>query len=404
MKRPTHQIQLFTSAFTALVASVLLPSTIHAQGLLGIGHYGSEVSEASPLKLSVGVEGGYDSNTNTAPSGSENSSYFGGGGIGLFYAYANDLSRLDLGGNFGAQWYEDAGPISDDIFYNTRLSANASHRFSDRFRVTNNSLIAYEIEPNYLIGASIALREDQYLYWYNRTALWYQLSKRFSLVTGYAIQGINYEESLLSTREDRLTHVFSQQLRYSLSSKTAVRAEYRYAMTDYDSINYDYKSHYALGGIDHRFSETTAGTLVAGAEFREYDRFEKTTQPYVEAGLNYRMSTRTSLRWMARIGLENNEVFGFSERYSYRTGLTANHAINDRLRATAGVSFVRSDFEGAEFDSIEEHAVSGQIGLAYRVVQNVDLRLGYHYTNYSSDNSARDYDRSRVTIGATANF
>ncbi len=376
-----------------------------AQGLLGIGTYGSEFTEASPLRISVGTEAGYDTNTNTS-SDNKNSSAYAGAGVGLFYAFANELTRLDLGGNLSGQWYDDPGTLSDDVFYNTRLSANASHRLNDRTRITNNSLVAYEIEPDYLIGASIALRDDQYLYFYNRTAVFYELSKRWSSVTGYAIQGITYEESLLSNREDRLTHTVNQQIRYSLTPKTTLKGEYRFSKTDYDSINYDSNSHFALAGVDHRFSDSTAGTFVAGAEFREYDTFNAgdSTQPYVEAGVTHRTSTRTSFRWIARAGLENNEIFGFRERYSYRTGVTVNHAISDKLRATGGVSYVHSDFKGAQFDSISEDAVSLQAGLAYRIVENIDLRLGYLFTNYSSDDENRDYDRQRVSLGATATF
>lgn len=107
---------------------------------------------------------------------------------------------------------------------------------------------------------------------------------------------------------------------------------------------------------------------------------------------------------MARASLEDNEIFGFNERYSYRKGVTVNHAITDKLRAMAGASYVFSDFEGDVFDSINEDTIALQTGLAYRVVENVDLRLSYYYTTNASDDENRDYDRHRVSLVATATF
>lgn len=263
----------------------------------------------------------------------------------------------------------------------------------------NNALVSHETEPDYFIGASVALRDDQYLFFYDRISGFYQINKRWSSATGYGIQGITYEDSLLSEREDRLTHTVSQQIRYSFTPNTTGRAEYRLKATEFDSIDYDSMSHFALAGIDHRFSETTTGTVVAGAEFRDYDRNGRdSTSPHVEAALSHRLSDRTSFRWVARASLEDNEIFGFNERYSYRTGVTVNHAITDKLRAMAGASYVFSEFEGDVFDSINEDTIALQTGLAYRVVENVDLRLSYYYTTNASD------DENRVSLGATATF
>ena len=398
----THpRLALIASAIVALSG---FGNPAFSQGLLGIGTSGSEITQSSPLKISVGVDAGYDSNSTTSAK-DENSSAYVGAGVGLFYTFANELTRLDLGGNLGAQYYDDAGSMNDNVFYNTRFTANVSHEISDRFRITNNGLVSYETEPDYFIGASVALRDDQYLFFYDRISGFYEINKRWSSVTGYGIEGITYEDEILSEREDRLTHTISQQLRYSFTPKTTGRAEYRLKATDYDSIDYDSMSHFALAGVDHRFSETTVGTLVAGAEFRDYeDMGSDSTSPHAEAALTHRLSDRTSLRWLARAGLEDNEIFGFSERYSYRTGITMDHAFTDRLRATGGASYVFSDFEGDIYESMTEDTIALQAGLAYRVVQNVDLRLSYYFTQNDSDDENRDYDRHRVSLGATASF
>ena len=129
---------------------LLIASTaerVSAQGLLGVSQHGSEISESEPLRVTVTGEAGYDSNSNTAPGNDKVDSYFAGGGLGVFYAFANDRTRLDLGGNLTALYYDQTA-TDDNVFYNGRFTANLGHRISRRLEVTNNGMIAYEIEPD----------------------------------------------------------------------------------------------------------------------------------------------------------------------------------------------------------------------------------------------------------------
>ena len=379
--------------------------TASAQGLLGIGQYGSEINETVPLKVTAGAQFGYDSNTNTASDDEDKiDSFFYGGGLGLFYAFANENTRLDIGGNFAALYYEDSA-TNDDVFYNTRFTANLGHQITRQMRLTNNAMVAYEIEPDYLVAASTALRDDQYLFFYNRTALWYGLTPQLSSVTSYTIQGVDYESGILSAREDRLTHLFGQQMRYALSAQTSLRGEYRYGITDFDRAPYDSTSHYVLGGFDHRISNYTEFSVVGGAEYRKYDQFDSFWKPYAEAGVRHRLSEETQLRWMGRVGLEDNEVFGFQDRFTYRTGLSIHQQFSTQMRGHAGISYIHSDFNGgSDRPDVKEDAVSLQAGLAYQLLENVEVHAGYYFTTYSSDDNFRDYDRHRVTVGATGSF
>ncbi len=129
----------------------------------GLGKSGSDITESSPLSVSVGAEFGYVTNTNTS-SKNEIDSLFSGGGIGVFYALATETTRFDIGGNLSGLYYENTAPYQDDVYWNTRISANLGHKLSKRTTLTNNMLAAYEVEPDYVIGASTALRNDHYIY------------------------------------------------------------------------------------------------------------------------------------------------------------------------------------------------------------------------------------------------
>lgn len=393
---------------TTLALAVLATAQIaSAQGLLGIGKSGSEISNSSPLRVSVGVEVGYDTNTNTA-SEYETDSLFFGGGVGLFYAYATETTRFDIGGNFSSLYYENTEPGQDDIYYNTRMTSNLGHKLSQRATVTNNLLVSYEVEPDYVVGASGALRNGHYFFGYERLGLNYQWSRRFSTVTSYTFNGVWYEKEELAQQEDRHTHTVAQQLRYALSRTTTANVEYRFSHTDFINIGNDSTSQFLLVGGDHEFSAFTQGGLLVGAEYRDFERHGSITRPYGEAYLTYKLTEDTSLRWAGRAGLENNELGNYRDRYGYRTGVTGFHSFTPTVRGSLGLSYLHSDFDPADSDGHLEDAsddgVSVNVGVTYKLVRNIDVNAGYQFTAYFSDLEARDYDRHRVTVGMSSTF
>lgn len=398
----------FFSAFPVGALSILLMAGVpsaFAQGLLGIGKEGSRVQEPIPLKVGIGAWAGYDSNANTSIGGSSEDTAFYGGRASLRYAYVTPHTRFDLRFHFAGLYQEAGGGSLDDLVYNTRLLADFSHRFNRRTAVVNNAMIAWEVEPDFMVGASSALRDDQYLYYWNRVALWVSLTNRLTSVSSYALEGIGYESGRLSETEDRMTHTFGQQFRYAWSHQTTTKAEYRYGIHDFDSAPSDSDSHQILAGVDQQFGDRTLFTLLAGAEYRDYEEGSDVWKPYAEASLHHEFSDRTMLTWLIRSGLEDTEFFGFDHRYSIRTGLNLSHSLTDRFGVSAGVAYVYSELDGGGRTSdIDEQGVQANVDVTYALFPNLDVSAGYQFTNYDSDDPDRDYDRHRVAVGATTTF
>ncbi len=380
----------------------------HGQGGLGaIGQNmetGDEFDDDLPLTVTLGVGTGWDSNTNTS-STLENESAYINGGIGAIYGIGDKTTQLNLGTNFGAIYYFDQAPGVDDDFYNARISLDLVHRASPRLTLIDNAYFTYEIEPDYAIGASTARRNDQYSYFYNRFAASYAWSRRLSTVTSYTISGIFYEEDIIAATEDRLTHNVGNQFRYAWTRQTTLTADYRYQRTNFDTLPRDINEHFVLAGIDHRFTRATSLTASGGAQFYDDSVSGSSTKPYGELALNYRVTEDTTVRWANRVGLESNEVAGFNDRYTWRSGLSANHRLTPYLTGSGGISYVLSRFDGGTVTSdLDEDAISVNAGLSFRVLPNTDLDARYYFTKYSSDNSLRDYDRHRVSLGLSTTF
>ena len=288
-----------------------------------------------------------------------------------------------------------------------RVSLDFVRQISPRLLIADSLYVAYETEPDYLIGASVNRRTNQYLYGYNNFSVSYAWTQRFSTVTGHTITGIWYEDDALEG-SDNLTNIVHNQFRYSLSRTTTATLDYRFAITEYDNNpDADSQSHYILVGVDHSFSPQLAGSLRGGVQFRSYDGpIGDREVPYVEAALNYRVAKNTSLRWFHWLGLEDQDLAGFQSGFSYRTGLTVEHRLADRLTGNLSVHYIWQDYTDSPVGLADQtdNTFAGSVGLDYRIWRNIGLNASYWYTNVDSDSPFREYERHRVSVGVTATF
>lgn len=394
-----------------LAAMLALAPSLSAQGLLGIGRSTDYLDEI-PLTFNVGVSGGYD-RTEYNTLGQENTeSAFVQAGVGLTYADSTAPTRWNVGVDLGTIYYLDDNVRSESYDYTARVAFNVAHEVNRRLQVSNNFYVTYETEPNYGIGVTTGRRTGQYLYGYNNTSVAYAWSERVATTTGYTIDGILYtDDDLVSSFEDRTSHLISQQVSYALNRTTKLTAEYRFRYTvyanspeDVDVASADYMSHYVLVGVDKAWSERTSGSLRAGAEMYQSDRADETA-PYVEGALNYALSRRSNLRWYAQAGYDASELALYDSRYSVRTGIVASYQFTQSLSGRVGLHYVHSEFEGGEqLESSSEDEVNASLGLSYNFWNNLSLDANYSFTTISSDSTFREYDRHLVNLGLSAVF
>lgn len=387
-----------------LGALLLTAAAASAQGLLALRNQ-NNFREDQPFAWTASVNGGFDKLDYKASDIEDIDSFFISGQAGLMYGDADQRTPWNLGIEGGAMHYLDDAERYDDTYYNARVSFDIVHNASKRLKLVNNFYLAYEVEPDYAIGASTSLRNGQYLYGYENFALSYAWSERFSTTTSYTLDGIRYEDEVVSGFEDRLSHVIAQQFSYALKRTTQLVAEYRFRTTNYDSADNDFDSHYALLGVDHAWSERTSGSVRAGAELYSSDRVEETA-PYAELAVDHAVSKQTTARFYGAIGFDGAELGDYESRYSYRFGVTGTRQISDRFSLNAGAHFVHSDYDGdgETTTDVSENNVHGSLGLAYRLWHNVSMQANYSYTLLNSDDEFREFDRSRIALGLSAQF
>ncbi len=391
-----------------LGALLMVAIPLRGQGLLGIGKT-SDYRENIPLKFSANALSGYDYTNYADPSTTDINSPFVGAGVGFIFAKSDHITEITTGGNFDALYYTDKGPDDKNTFYNARATFNIQHAVSRRLSLSDNLYAAYEIEPNFIIGASSAIPSGQYFYGYNNFAVSYAWSERCATTAAYTISGISYQDHDLAQTENRLTNIVSLQVSYKLSRTTALTAEYRYERDTYpnspgNQVSPDYTAHYLLVGVDQAWSPTLAASARVGAEYYESDRTQNVA-PYLEASLNQALSRHSSLRWYNQLGYNGSQVGAFDARYSFTTGLVANYQFNEKLSGNAGLGYVYSNYKASDIvPGATENQIYASLGVNYKITRKIAVEASYSFTTISSDIAFNEYDRHYTTVGLNASF
>jgi hypothetical protein len=394
-----------------LVHSLLTLTTLsvgasaYGQGLLSLRPDKDEFERRLPFTVTVDVGAGYDSNVNLSPSDEQDSAYINAG-VGVQWRGGDRRTSYDVSANYGGFYYLDPPAGTDEYLNSARIGFNLRHKVNPKMTISNSLYAAYEFEPNYAIGAGTTRRTQEYFYGYNDLNVSYAWGRKISTVTGYTITGIDYQEDSFEG-ESFLNHIFHNEIRYAFAKLTSAVFDYRYSLAEYDNGFGDYTSHYFLAGLDHNFTRRTFGAFRAGAEIRDRDNGGSSSNPYFEGNLSYRADKDTTLNVYARYGFEDTSIGGFQERTSFRTGLTAQRRLTDRLNTTAGLHYIHDEFSDSSIDgdsNYDEDTFAASIGFDYSLYKNVSLTTSYSFTTSSSGNELREYDRHNVSLGLRASF
>lgn len=390
--------------FSLIAVTLVLGTTIaSAQGLASVRNR-ADFGDHSPTTYSAGVGVGYDKLNYKNSNSSDIDSSFIQGSLGATFSDRDKVSPWDLGLNAGIVNYFGSTNNGDDTDYSARVVFDFTHAFSERLKLTNNFYLSYEVEPNFGLGASTALRNGQYFYGYNNFAVSYAWSERFSTTTSYTVDAIKYDDSAIGNLEDRFSHLIAQQFSWAHTSTLKFVGEYRYRTVQYDRANSDFTTHYALAGIEKAWSERTNGSFRAGASFYKSSR-KNDTAPYFEAALHHQTSDKTTLTAFTSYDFDGSELGSYGSRTSLRVGAEANYRMTKRLSLNGGMNYTHSNFAGsATTGDVSEHELSATAGIGYQLWDNVNLDATYSHTLLNSDDSNRDYTRDRISLGINANF
>jgi len=275
----------------------------------------------------------------------------------------------------------------------------------------------YELEPDYSTGFQAQRQVGNYFRWSTDNAVGYRWSDRLATYTGIRVDGISFDDF---DAGDRTTFTAYNDFRYQASDRTVATLTYRHSTVNGKSQVTDSSNQFVLVGLEHRFSQQTTGVLRAGAQIREVDNGDSSTNPYVEGSFTSQVNQAFSLRGYVRYGVEDFQrsivdlsttPFPVSAVYSnvdtLRLGFTANYQVSRTLGLNGGVNFAMLDYNERQSalgqDQIDEELLNLFVGFTYQVTDNLSVNARYNFEDLTSD-AGRDYDRNRISVGASTTF
>ncbi|HEY2801936.1 MAG TPA: outer membrane beta-barrel protein, partial [Chthoniobacterales bacterium] len=310
----------------------ITPEESSAGAELGIGKFAP-----SRFHFSFQVSEGYDDNVYDSTF-NPITSFFTSGSVVLDYNFSSPRTSIDFRGVAGGTYYYNR-PFGQEYDVNDSITLGITHHLTPRLTLSAAIYLSYQTEPDFTDTFGVNRLAGNYFYTSDKFSAAYQWAPRFSTVTSYTFDAINYDSAVVSTYEDRTEHTFGNEFRFLASPTTALVGEYRFQLVDYSQETRNSTTHFFLAGFDHTFSPDFNVSLRAGVEARFFEDFGERTGPYGEATLRYAPGHRTSISWTSRYGLEEPDVPGTQSRTTFRTGLSASYGIAPRTTISGSVSY-----------------------------------------------------------------
>jgi len=177
----------------------------------------------------------------------------------------------------------------------------------------------------------------------------------------------------LLDRNESLIHLtYLRRLRATFSGLL----EYGYRWADFTNVepddpDFSSRTHRIAIGIRGDPDARLSGIFKIGAEWRQYDRGGKSTQPFVSGDLTYRLTSKLRINLLASKAILESSNQSFS---SYDATIT-------RLRLTQQLSPRLSGFfeGGMELDAFTDHVETRTDGPAKRVDHLYEVGVGAEY-------------------------
>jgi hypothetical protein len=407
-------------------------STLAIASSLGVAqgnlyHIQDEAQESLPLKWSAGVNLTWDDNVNPTAvgAGADEDTVSINPYIGVTFVNITPQTTWDVYARIGAIYYFDQPTAagSEDLYTQSRVGVNWTHRVSERLRFSSRNFLSYELEPDYAYGFSTTRQLGEYLYWQTDNSVGYRWTERLATYTGFSLSGLDYDDVVQN--QDRFTWTLYNSFRYQLTPQTVLTADYRYSQTDGADLSSDFTDHYLLGGIEHRFSPNTILVARVGAQFHESEAIGggDSTSPYVEATVRTQVNEQLSVRGFARYGVEGYDtvrnvgigLYEFDDRQTFRLGVSGEYTLSPMLSLFSGVDYIPATFDDgrlvggapaapASAGGLDEDVVNAYLGLSVKFTEMLYGTVSYNYTDSSSDFAGQSYDRNRLSLGVRAEF
>ncbi len=368
-----------------------------------------------PLRFTVGIQEGYNSNV-YATQNDPTQSAFTGFYFAVDYEFGSPRFTLTTGLNGNIAYYYAAQNQNwlPNIYWTLGIEYNATPRLTLGFNTTTAYLT--QGSPG-IFGAPTSAFNDGYFFSSSGFDVEYRWAEKFSTISSYQPLFLIYSNDDQQDQLGRVQQMFGQQFLYLWRPTTSLVAEYRLGLVNYFT-NTDINSwgNYFLGGFNHTLNPGSELVFRGGLQqnFNQiptiYGGGENTTyNPYVQLAFNNELGKDTTIGFQGIYGSTPSQYFNINQAQQLFLGLTLARNITSRLSASANVGYQNSYYNqpgtGAP-GAFSSNYYSAGLGLAYRLYRNLSLTAGYQYNGQTSGNSSQvgPYNQNVAYIGVQATF
>lgn len=205
---------------------------------------------------------------------------------------------------------------------------------------------------------------------------------------------------------DRQEYYERARVGYDVSPDTNIYIEGQLDQRKYDqqppivAVNRDSDGRQIVVGSDFRLTNLAQGGVYIGYQEREYDSaaFGDTDGLAYGANINWFVTPLTTVAFKADSSVEETSVLGASGYDRQRFAVDVDHELLVNLILRGGASYENDDFNDS---TREDDIIGAKAGVVYLLNRNLDLELGYRFTDRDSNNPAFDYTRNMVGLTLT---
>src|SRR5215831_6361339 len=195
---------------------------------------------AIPIQINVGLAGGYDDNVTLNSSGQGSGSLSTRENVVLTYAHPGEQTQFFVEGVGRFSQYFD---VSGQNETSGNVTMSLTHNFSSRLSFYASLWGTYQNEPNFTSNVGPQNVRTPFFDTVNLFALTYHWFLRFSTVTSYTFERVQYFSSSTGTStssstansQNRFQNTFGEAFQFNLTSRTVLVGEYRFQAIDYDT-------------------------------------------------------------------------------------------------------------------------------------------------------------------------
>jgi hypothetical protein len=362
---------------------------------------------AIPIQVNAGLDAGYDDNATLSTSGQ--GSVFTRENVALTYAHPGERTQFFMVGVGRFSQYFDVSGQNETA---GNVTMSLTHNFSSRLSFYASVYGSYQNEPNFTSNVGPQNVRTPYFDTVDIFALTYHWLLRFSTVTRYTFERVQYFSSSNgnsptvfqnTSAQNRVQNTFGEEFQFSLTSRTVLVGEYRFEAIDYDTAPLNSTTNFVLAGVNHNLTEHLVVHVRGGESFRSLENQEDMASPYFEGTLGYVRSNH-SLNWTASYGFESPTAGGVTTTKTWRTGLNLTYDLTSRLSSTTGVYYHHDENQGGTGSTGTQNSFDLSVGLRYYINKRFALHVNYEHNSTSSLGSTPGYSRNRYYAGLTYTY